>query len=118
MTEARRLNFDRLFAVISEEKYLCQSPFYRNEKAIANQVNFLMRSNKHAKAFDLLKKVVSNEKKWRFSMCKNLFGIQSCKKHGDVIEPFFMWKKNVVDDLLKDPTYEIVKKIRSHIKKK
>ena len=51
-------------------------------------------------------------------MCKNLFGIQSCKKHGDVIEPFFMWKKNVVDDLLKDPTYEIVKKIRSHIKKK
>ena len=107
-------------SAISEEpnqtSYMVESPFYSNEKEISEAVKNLISNNRDGEAFQVMKNVIAAEKKWRFNLCLRWFGTSSCSKGGvALIEPFFMWKKKLVHELLMDPTQEIIEKIRGNV---
>ena len=95
--------------------YLSISPFYRHEKQISDVVKNYIESNQDKDALLVLREVVANERKWRLDLCLQLFGQVSCQRNPSLNEPFFMWKKKLVYDLLADPTQEIIDKIRKNI---
>ena len=95
--------------------YVAESPFHRNEKEISKIINNLISNNRDLEAFQVMKKVIASEKKWRFNLCLHWFGKSSCSKGINLIEPFFIWKKKLVHELLMDPTEEIIKTIRENI---
>ena len=95
--------------------YLRLSPFYRNEAKISNLVSKLMSYGRDELALVIMRQVVANERIWRRKMCYQLFGRHLCVKNGVNNEPFHMWKKKLIHELLMDPTPEIIRRVRQNV---
>ena len=100
---------------INHDSFIESSPFYSNEKQIYKLVEHFLAQNESEKALTMLRMIIDRERKWRMKLCDFLFGINSCRRSGKIIEPFSIWKKILVHQLLQDPTNEVIEQIRRHI---
>ena len=90
-----------------------ESPFYSNEQQIYTMVELFIKKNQANKALDMLRLVVSSERKWRLEICLQAFG--SCNGNAGNAAPFFIWKKKFTHKLLLNPTKEIIAKVGKNV---
>ena len=96
--------------------HLSKSPFYNNVEDITKVLTLFVRRRYDLKALQLLENIVRKEKKWRLELCVQLFGDAECSG-GNLKQPRpgQMWQRKFITNLLKDPTDEIINRIRQNI---
>ena len=95
--------------------HLSRSPFYRNEILITSAIQKLIKSKHRKDALEMILQVVAQEKKWRFNTCLQIFDRYSCLNNDTAAFPFYVWKRKLVRQLVKDPTSEVMERIGQNL---
>ena len=95
---------------------LQHSPFYTRQDQLAKLLHLLLRTRNDKQALELLKMTIEVEKKWRRRVCQIYFDVLSCDL-GLRTAPFDLLKVNMVNNLRRDPTDEIISQVRSSVNK-
>ena len=82
-------------------------------RLLIKQIRRYMTESDDVAVVESLKTLIKLEKIARLRICMRSFGYDSCVLHSANPRPFFIWKQLVIRDLLKDPTEEIIKSMRS-----
>ena len=104
-----------MWRTVGTNPQLATSPFYTNEMAIGHLVHQLLTIQQDDKALLFMKNVIATEKAWRFQLCLKMFGSTPCVTKRLDARPFFIWRRQAMQNLLEDPTAEIIDRIRSNI---
>ena len=91
------------------------SPFYKYERLWTKQIKGLVLNGEEEMALELLKKIIHLEQRWRERLCFRVFGKETCTNHSKHAVPFFIWGKKMIFKLNKNPTKEIVERIKRTI---